>query len=85
MDIAQPAGRSASPSRESTREIETSLDDDGTLNGHFNSEVGKPGSRTWPVDRKLARHTLGIILLSVTVLLWTTSNFLASVRYEAYH
>ena len=28
----------------------------------------------------LARHTAGIILLLVTVLLWTASNFLASVR-----
>lgn len=28
---------------------------------------------------KFARRTLGIMLLSVTVLLWTVSNFLASV------
>lgn len=27
----------------------------------------------------LARHTLGIIFLLITVVLWTTSNFLASV------
>ena len=27
----------------------------------------------------LARHTLGIILILVTVVLWTVSNFLASV------
>jgi hypothetical protein len=26
------------------------------------------------------RHTVGIILLLITVILWTTSNFLASVR-----
>ena len=29
--------------------------------------------------KKLARHTVGIILLLVTVVLWTASNFLASV------
>jgi hypothetical protein len=28
----------------------------------------------------IARHTLGLILLLVVVLLWTTSNFLGSVR-----
>ena len=28
---------------------------------------------------RVARHTLGIILLLVTVVLWTASNFLASV------
>jgi hypothetical protein len=27
------------------------------------------------------RHTLGIVLLLVTVVLWTTSNFLASVSF----
>jgi hypothetical protein len=30
--------------------------------------------------RVIARHTLGILLLLTTVLLWTASNFLASVR-----
>lgn len=29
---------------------------------------------------KFARHTLGILLLLVTVVLWTASNFLASVK-----
>ena len=29
---------------------------------------------------KFARHSWGIILISITVLLWTTSSFLASVR-----
>ena len=85
MDIAQPAGRSAPTSRDVPGEIQTSLEEDRTLNGHLDGLVRKPGSRTWAVNRKLARHTLGIILLSVTVILWTTSNFLASVRYEAYH
>ena len=31
----------------------------------------------------IARHTLGIIFLLITVLLWTASNFLASVRYRS--
>ena len=29
----------------------------------------------------VARHTLGIILLLTTVVLWTASNFLASVSF----
>lgn len=33
----------------------------------------------------LARRTLGILLLLVTVVLWTASSFLASVRVEALH
>ena len=34
--------------------------------------------------RNVARRTLGIILLLVTVVLWTGSNFLASVRIPGF-
>jgi hypothetical protein len=36
------------------------------------------GKTTLP---EIARHTLGLLCLSVTVVLWTASNFLASVSW----
>jgi solute carrier family 35 protein F5 len=47
--------------------------------------LGTAGSKGSSLRSKLglmgvARRTLGIVLLLVTVLLWTISNFLASVR-----
>ena len=39
----------------------------------------RPPSHQRP-DRRVWRHTIGIILLLATVVLWTASNFLASVR-----
>lgn len=47
---------------------------------HNSSSTSNP-SRTLSLV-KLARHTLGIIFLLVTILLFTTSNFLASVSYQ---
>lgn len=46
-----------------------------------------PKSPLWPSPSKktivgLARHTLGIVLLLITVFLWTTSSFLASVSHQ---
>ncbi|KAI4214102.1 MAG: hypothetical protein LQ351_003187 [Letrouitia transgressa] len=45
-----------------------------------------PKSPLWPSPSKktivgLARHTLGIVLLLITVFLWTTSSFLASTIF----
>lgn len=37
----------------------------------------------WLSLMRFARHTLGIVFLLVTVLLFTTSNFLASVSFPA--
>ncbi|KAI4163469.1 MAG: hypothetical protein LQ342_002976 [Letrouitia transgressa] len=45
-----------------------------------------PKSPPWPSPSKttiigLARHTLGVVLLLITVFLWTTSSFLASTIF----
>ncbi len=54
----------------------------GSMNQMGYSPSSSPGAtgsgsgfRAW-----VARRTLGIMLLMVTVFLWTVSNFLASVR-----
>jgi hypothetical protein len=46
----------------------------------YRSEHGKGKSKPEASIAGMARRTCGIILLLVTVFLWTGSNFLASVR-----
>ncbi|TRX95414.1 hypothetical protein FHL15_003745 [Xylaria flabelliformis] len=53
------------------------------MSSRRNSTIGSAGRRTFGVGVwHLARRTLGIALLLVTVFLWTTSNFLASYIFS---
>lgn len=59
-------------------------------NDFLESPIRSPASvvSMWSEGRKKPngklRHAVGIMLLLATVVLWTTSNFLASVRLHAY-
>ncbi|KAL9101154.1 MAG: hypothetical protein Q9163_003556 [Psora crenata] len=75
-----PAGDSALPP---TTTRSGSLDAAGMSANASRAETA-PGKRAAIAPlriEKLARHTLGIILLLVTVILWTASNFLASTIF----
>lgn len=69
-DFVLPNQRIISEAGEASRESTESL-------RPLQSSQGSPKSASQPV-KGLARHTLGIILLLVTVVLWTASNFLGS-------
>ena len=69
-DFSVPIPRSALEAGEASRESTESLRPPQGSQGSFKST-------NVPV-KGLARHTLGIILLLVTVVLWTASNFLGS-------
>ena len=53
--------------------------------GGIGSGIGGSGAKRKLAAWGLARRTLGICLLLVTVLLWTVSNFLASVSSSSSH
>ena len=50
----------------------------------YTAPLKKADFPRWCAFRKLARRTLGIILLLTVVVLWTTSNFLTSVRCKSF-
>ena len=77
--LAVPADESVLPVSSTTS---TSL---GGIRMSTESVSSETGHVTQPTvgqvpARRIARHTIGILLLLITVVLWTASNFLASVR-----
>ncbi|TLS28408.1 hypothetical protein PpBr36_01571 [Pyricularia pennisetigena] len=80
-DLAAFRDRIAQPSRQSSTRRTRSLSS-GRMLGDAASSRGAGGLQKSFGLARFARRTLGIMLLSVTVLLWTVSNFLASYIFS---